>query len=169
VCIGKELMKVSEAVLGSFTYSAGKKQKDLYCISWELRYENLIREKFGMWDRKWCWYGTWILRNWSGFKYLSTTSNVKPSTVRLDFSVQLRLQDSSLYRVLKTSLRTWWLQCRKLQEMFKVCPVSLQTFIDMPNRLTRLTLTPSVIPNSNYVIMVSDWNWLKYVCVCFEL
>jgi hypothetical protein len=32
-----------------------------------------------------------------------------------------------------------------------VSPVSLQTFID-----TRLTLTPSVIPNSNYVIMVSD-------------
>jgi hypothetical protein len=30
---------------------------------------------------------------------------------------------------------------------------------------TRLTLTPSVIPNSNYVIMVSDWNWLKYICV----
>jgi hypothetical protein len=30
---------------------------------------------------------------------------------------------------------------------------------------TRLTLTPSVIPNSNYVIMVSDWNCLKYFCV----
>jgi hypothetical protein len=27
---------------------------------------------------------------------------------------------------------------------------------------TRLTLTPSVIPNSNYVFMVSDWNFLKY-------
>jgi hypothetical protein len=27
---------------------------------------------------------------------------------------------------------------------------------------TRLTLTPSVIPNSNYVIMVSDWSCLKY-------
>jgi hypothetical protein len=30
---------------------------------------------------------------------------------------------------------------------------------------TRLTLTPSVIPNSNYVFMVSDWNCLKYFCV----
>jgi hypothetical protein len=43
--------------------------------------------------------------------------------------------------------------------MFKVSPASLQTFIDMPNCVledTRLTLTPSVIPNSNYVIMVSD-------------
>jgi hypothetical protein len=26
---------------------------------------------------------------------------------------------------------------------------------------TRLTLTPSGIPNSNYVIMICDWNWLK--------
>jgi hypothetical protein len=41
--------------------------------------------------------------------------------------------------------------------MFKVSPASLQTFID-----TRLTLTPSVIPNSNYVNMVSDWNCLKF-------
>jgi hypothetical protein len=40
-------------------------------------------------------------------------------------------------------------------------PASLQTFID-----TKLTLTPSVIPNSNYVIMVSDWNCLKYFA-CF--
>jgi hypothetical protein len=30
---------------------------------------------------------------------------------------------------------------------------------------TRLTLTPSVIPNSNYVIMVGDWNCLKHFCV----
>jgi hypothetical protein len=34
---------------------------------------------------------------------------------------------------------------------------------------TRITLTPSVIPNSNYVIMVSDWNCLKYFCVFFVL
>ena len=32
----------------------------------------------------------------------------------------------------------------------------------------RMTLTPSVIPNSNYVIMVSDWNCLKYyIFSCF--
>jgi hypothetical protein len=30
---------------------------------------------------------------------------------------------------------------------------------------TRLTLTPSVIHNSHYVIIVSDWNCLKYFCV----
>jgi hypothetical protein len=53
---------------------------------------------------------------------------------------------------------TCWLQYRKLlQVMFKVSPASLQTFI-----ATRLTPTPSVIHNSNYVIMVSDWN-------CFTL
>jgi hypothetical protein len=34
-----------------------------------------------------------------------------------------------------------------------------------PERDTRLTLTPSVIPNSNYVIMASDWNFLKYFCL----
>jgi hypothetical protein len=33
----------------------------------------------------------------------------------------------------------------------------------------RLTLTPSVIPNSNYVFMVSDWNCLKYFCMFFVL
>jgi hypothetical protein len=64
--------------------------------------------------------------------------------------------------VIKKSLFTWWLQHSKLQVMFKVSPASLQTFID-----TRLTLTPSVIHNSNYVIMVSDWNCLKYFCMFF--
>jgi hypothetical protein len=49
---------------------------------------------------------------------------------------------------------------QKVKEMFKVSPASLQTFID-----TRLTLTPSVILNSNYVIMVSDLNRLKYFCL----
>jgi hypothetical protein len=44
--------------------------------------------------------------------------------------------------------------------MFKLSPANLQTFID-----TRLTLTPSVIPNSNYVIIVSNLNCLKYFCV----
>jgi hypothetical protein len=43
--------------------------------------------------------------------------------------------------------------------MFKVSPASLQDQGD-----TRLTLTLSVIPNSNYVTMVSDRNFLKYFC-----
>jgi hypothetical protein len=68
---------------------------------------------------------------------------------------------------------TWWLQYRKLQVMFKVSPASLQTSSSIwllgsrppgPGD-TRLTPTPSVISNSNYVIMVSEWNCLKYFCV----
>jgi hypothetical protein len=69
-------------------------------------------------------------------------------------------RSSWLYKAIKKSLCTWWLQRRKLQVKFEVSPVSLQTFID-----TRLTLTPSVIPNYNYVILVNDWNCLKYFCV----
>jgi hypothetical protein len=50
--------------------------------------------------------------------------------------------------------------------MFKVSPPrpSLQTFID-----TTLTLTPSVIPNSNYVIMEGDLNCLKYCIFTYFL
>jgi hypothetical protein len=44
--------------------------------------------------------------------------------------------------------------------MFKASPACLQTFID-----TRLTLTPPVIHNSNYVIMVSDLKCLQHFCV----
>jgi hypothetical protein len=48
--------------------------------------------------------------------------------------------------------------------MFKVSPASLQTFIDTPNN-KRLTLTPSVIPRSNYVVMVSDEHFLNYLYI----
>jgi hypothetical protein len=67
------------------------------------------------------------------------------------------LKMSVKYRVIKKSLCTWWLQYRKLRGMFRVSPTSLQTFIG-----TRFTLMPSVIPNSYYIIMISDWNCLKY-------
>jgi hypothetical protein len=40
---------------------------------------------------------------------------------------------------------------QKVTSNVQSAPASLQTLIG-----TRLTLTPSVIPNSNYVIMVSD-------------
>jgi hypothetical protein len=75
------------------------------------------------------------------------------------------------YRVIKRSLCTWWLQYRKLPVMFKVFSASLQTLLGSiwllgsrppgPGHY-RLTLTPSVIPKSNYVVMVRDWNCLKY-------
>jgi hypothetical protein len=68
------------------------------------------------------------------------------------------------YRVIKKSVCAWWLQYGKLQVMFILSPASLQGQGD-----TRLTLTPSVIPASNYVIMVSDWNCLKYFCMFFVL
>jgi hypothetical protein len=78
---------------------------------------------------------------------------------------------TKLYRVIKKSLCTWWLQYRKLQVMFKVSPASLHTFIDRASQGdTRLTLTPSVIPISNYIIMVGVWNFLKYcifACVLY--
>jgi hypothetical protein len=61
------------------------------------------------------------------------------------------------YRVIKKSLCTWWLQYRMLQVMFSVPRQSPDT---------RLTLTASVISNSNYIIMVSDWNCLN-IFVCF--
>jgi hypothetical protein len=53
---------------------------------------------------------------------------------------------------------------QKVTSNVQSAPASLQTFI-----YTRLTLTPSVIPNSNYVSMVSDWNCLKYFCLFFVL
>jgi hypothetical protein len=62
------------------------------------------------------------------------------------------------YGVIKKSLCIWWLQYRKLQVMLKLSPAGLQTAWQPTARAkgdTRLTLTPSVIPNSNYVIMVS--------------
>jgi hypothetical protein len=59
--------------------------------------------------------------------------------------------------------------------IYKLCsncpPASLQTFIDRAREGggdTRIILTPSVIPNSNYVIMVGDWDCLKYcIFACF--
>jgi hypothetical protein len=77
--------------------------------------------------------------------------------------------------VIKKSLCTWWLQYRKLQVMFKLYPSNFQTVAQSECLAadrqgkgdTKLTLTPSVIPNSNCVIMVSDWNYLKYFYVLF--
>jgi hypothetical protein len=67
-----------------------------------------------------------------------------------------------IYRVIKRSRCTWRLQYRKLQVMSDCLAADRQGQGD-----TRLTLTPSVIPNSNYyyVTMVSDLNCLKYFCV----
>ena len=55
------------------------------------------------------------------------------------------LKYDDLYRVIKKSLCTWWLQYRKLQVMSKVFPASLQTSIDTPNRVQYNTVH---IPNA---------------------
>jgi hypothetical protein len=69
-----------------------------------------------------------------------------------------------LYRVIKTYLCTWWLQYTSFLSHYLA-----QSYCLAADRQgqgdTRHSLTPSVIPNSNYVIMVSDWNCLKYFCV----
>jgi hypothetical protein len=70
-----------------------------------------------------------------------------------------------LYRVIKKFLCTWWLQ---LSQHTSFLPHYLaQSDCLAADRQghgdTRLTLKPSVIPNSNYVIVVSDWNCLKYL------
>jgi hypothetical protein len=67
--------------------------------------------------------------------------------------------------VIKKSLCTSWLQYGKLQVMFKV---SYSKAADRQSQGdTRLTLTPSVIPNSNHVLMVSVWYCLQYFCMFF--
>jgi hypothetical protein len=43
-----------------------------------------------------------------------------------------------------------------LQVMFKVSPASPQTFIDTPNCVLEDHVQYSTVPNSNYVITVSD-------------
>jgi hypothetical protein len=61
------------------------------------------------------------------------------------------------------SLYTWWLKYTSFLPHYLVQSDCL-TADRQGQGDTRLTLTPSVIPNSNYVIMVSDWNCLKCVC-----
>jgi hypothetical protein len=69
-----------------------------------------------------------------------------------------------IYRVFKKSLCTWCLQYGKLQIMF-LAQYDCLAADRQGQGDTRLILTPSVIPNSNYVIVVSDWNCLKHFCV----
>jgi hypothetical protein len=66
---------------------------------------------------------------------------------------------------LKKYLCTWWLQNTSFLPHY-LSQSDCLTADRQGQGDTRLTLTPSVIPNSNYVIMVSDWNCLKYF-TCF--
>jgi hypothetical protein len=60
---------------------------------------------------------------------------------------------------------TWWLQHTSFILLHCLAQSDCLTADRQGQGDTRLTLTPSVIPNSNYVITVSDWNCLKYFCV----
>jgi hypothetical protein len=67
-----------------------------------------------------------------------------------------------VYRVIKKSLCTWWLHYRKFQVMYLAQSHSFAADHQEQGD-TRLTQVRSDI--SNYVIMVSDWNCLKYCCL----
>jgi hypothetical protein len=68
------------------------------------------------------------------------------------------------YSVIKKSLCTWWLKHTSFLPHYLAQSDCLAADRQGQGD-TRLTLTPSVILNSNYVIMVSDWNCLKCFCV----
>jgi hypothetical protein len=61
----------------------------------------------------------------------SDNSSLFQCNCYLEFNFILGVQ--VIYRVIKKSLCTWWLQYRKLKVMFKVSAASHQTFIDTPN------------------------------------
>jgi hypothetical protein len=100
---------------------------------------------------------------------------VKPVVIPFVNSVCVFLEDSYLtagtfqkYRVIKMSLCTCWLQHMSFLPHYLAQSDCLAADRQGQGD-TRLTLMSSVIPNSNYIIMVSDWNCLKYFCVFFVL
>jgi hypothetical protein len=72
------------------------------------------------------------------------------------------LNSEILYKMIKKSLWTCWFQYKSFLPYYLAQSDCLAAY---RQRDTRLTITPFVIPNSNYVIMVSDSNYLKYFCV----
>jgi hypothetical protein len=83
------------------------------------------------------------------------------STSKATFEILVKL-----HRVINNSLCTWWLQHTSFLPHYLA-----QSYCLAADRQgqgdTRLTLTPSVITNSKYATMVSDWNCLKcFVCFC---
>jgi hypothetical protein len=69
------------------------------------------------------------------------------------------------YRVINKFLCTWWLQCTSFLPRYLAQSDCLAADRQGQGD-TRLTLSPSVITNANYVIMVNNWNCLKYF-TCF--
>jgi hypothetical protein len=96
------------------------------------------------------------------YTYVSVFSTFIDDGVNTPATVQGRMV-LSLYRVIKKSLCTWWLQHTSFLPHYLAQSDCLAA--DRQGQDTRLALTPSVIPNSDYVIMISDWNCLKYFCM----
>ena len=67
-----------------------------------------------------------------------------------------------LYRVIRKSLYTWWLQYRKLQVMFKVSPASLKTYIDTLN----CVLEDSVQYSTVHIPNVFCSEYRNFACSC---
>jgi hypothetical protein len=108
-------------------------------------------------------YGTYQF-GWSPSDKISSFRNTYTYIYTYTYIIYNKI---GTYRVIKKSLCTWRLQ---LSQHTSFLPQYLaQSDCLAADRQgqgdTRLTLTPSFIPNSNYVIMVSDWNCLKYFCV----
>jgi hypothetical protein len=70
------------------------------------------------------------------------------------------VQWTLIYRVIKKSLCTWWLQYRKLQVMFRVSPTNLQTFTDTPNCVLEDRVQYGMVTSRMYSVMA-----IKYFCV----
>jgi len=75
-----------------------------------------------------CWCITWPV----GFKRLNNKGISLCAVMLNNGSWRLKWSCCKLYRVIKKSPCTWWLQYRKLQVVFKVPPRHLQTFTDAP-------------------------------------
>jgi hypothetical protein len=88
-----------------------------------------------------CHPSNWLLllnpdSRFQEYNALSICTNVSKEFAPSIFRVKELREEVTipcLYRVIKKSMCTWWLQYRRLQVMFKVYPASLQAFIDAPN------------------------------------
>jgi hypothetical protein len=80
-----------------------------------------------------------------------TITKKAQATLRVPEATKLQFSCLDIYRVIKNSLCTSWLQYRMLQVMSKVFPASLQTFTDTPN-----CVIEDRVQDNNYVIIVTE-------------
>jgi hypothetical protein len=102
--------------------------------------------------RLWCVVVCDLEPSWCRTKQTKQGSDYKFRRIR---------RQSQIYRLIKKSLYTCWLQHTSF--LPHCLAQSDHLAADRQGQGdTRLTLTPSVIPNSKYAFMVSYWNCLKY-------